>query len=58
MNTYDPMDGIVYRHLDQRPDLSSAAPASTPRVHHLPVGYANLSPGTYLRSSRRLTPAA
>ncbi len=57
MNIYDPMDHIVYRHVDQRPELYLFALTSTPRVHRLPAGYANLSPRTYLRS-RRLTPAA
>jgi hypothetical protein len=58
VNIYDPMDRIVYRHLDQRPELYSVAVTGTPPVHRLPAGYANLSPRTYLRSSRRLTPAA
>ncbi len=68
MNIYDPRDGIVYRHLDQRGDTCSgsviATPAipvqviSTPAVNRLPFGYAYGSPSTYLRSSRRGASAA
>jgi hypothetical protein len=68
VNIYDPRDGIVYRHLDQRDDTYSApviaTPAiptqviSTPAVHRLPIGYANASPSTYLRSNRRGASAA
>ena len=58
MNTYDPRNGIVYRHLDQRRDVDSYSITSTPHVNRLPAGYANGSPSTYLRSSRRGASAA
>jgi hypothetical protein len=58
VNTYDPRDGVVYRHLDQRRDDYSAPITSTPHVNRLPAGYANGSPSTYLRSSRRGASAA
>jgi hypothetical protein len=58
VNIYDPRDGIVYRHLDQRPDTYSAPVRSTPVTHQLPSGYANGSPRTYLGRSRRMTSAA
>jgi hypothetical protein len=55
VNTYDPMDRIVYRHLDSRGAVPSRG--SSP-VHALPSGYANGSPRTYLGSTRRRTPVA
>jgi hypothetical protein len=58
VNIYDPRDGIVYRHLDQRADVYSPALASAPTVNRLPAGYANGSPSTYLRTSRRGASAA
>ena len=54
MNTYDPADGIRYVHL--APDLVAAPSAATGRGHRctrLPVGYANQSPHTCLRSPRK-----
>ncbi len=58
MNIYDPRDGIVYRHLDQRRDVDSRPLASPPSINRLPAGYANGSPSTYLRSSHRAASAA
>jgi hypothetical protein len=58
VNTYDPRNGIVYRHLDQRRDLDFRSTTSTPTVNRLPIGYANGSPSTYLRSSHRASSAA
>ena len=55
VNTYDPMDRIVNRHLDSRGAVPSRG--SSP-VHALPSGYANGSPRTYLGSTRRRTPVA
>ena len=52
MNIYDPRDGIVYRHVDQRRDVSSVPVAGSPQINRLPAGYANGSPSTYLRSDR------
>ena len=57
MNIYDPMDRIVYRHMDERPEPYSVRISSTPCMHRLPAGYANSSPRTYLRSNRRVVPA-
>ena len=58
MNTYDPMDCIVYRHMDQHRDPFSVPVTSTRSINRLPSGYANGSPRTYLRRTRRMTPAA
>ncbi len=58
MNIYDPRDGIVYRHLDQRGDVDYRPLSDTPSINRLPAGYANGSPSTYLRSSRRGASAA
>ena len=56
MNTYDPRDSIVYRHVgDPRP---GPTPAPTAHPTRLPVGYANGSPSTYLGRGRRTTEAA
>ncbi len=57
MNIYDPMDRIVYRHLDQQRD-SSVGMTSMVSVNPLPRGYANRSPRTYLGRSRRASQAA
>jgi hypothetical protein len=56
VNVYDPMDRIVYRHVAQQRNSSPAVGTGT--VNRLPAGYANESPGTYLRRSRRTTEAA
>jgi hypothetical protein len=57
VNTYDPMDGIVYRHLDAR--RPSPVPATrADGVHRLPSGYPNGSPRTYLRTIRSVRAAA
>ena len=53
VNTYDPMDRITYRHMDQQPGLHSAPTPSSPTVDRLPSGYANRSPRTYLGRTRR-----
>ena len=48
MNTYDPAHFIAYVRMDRR---SAALRTSTIAVEHpLPVGYANQSPRTTLRS--------
>ena len=58
MNTYDPMDGIVYRHMNPQGNVGSVPITGTPPIHRLPSGYANGSPRTYLRAGRRRSPAA
>ena len=58
MITYDPMDRIVYRHMDQRRDSYPVPVMSTPRMNQLPSGYANHSPRTYLGRILRTTQAA
>jgi hypothetical protein len=58
VNTYDPMDGIVYRHMIPQGTVCSVPITGTPPIHRLPTGYANGSPRTYLRAGRRLNPAA
>jgi hypothetical protein len=57
VNIYDPMDGIVYRHVDQRRAFSTGPGLGATTVHPLPSGYPNASPRTYLGSSRRHTGA-
>jgi hypothetical protein len=57
VNIYDPMDRIVYRHMDQRVDPYPAAVTSA-RTDQLPAGYANGSPRTYLGRTRRSSQAA
>ena len=52
MNIYDPMDRIVYRHLDSRREPVPAS-VTTSTTHPLPAGYANGSPRTYLGRTRR-----
>jgi hypothetical protein len=58
VNIYDPMDRIVYRHLDQRRHSYSVATTSADTVNQMPSGYANSSPRTYLRPTRRTSQAA
>jgi hypothetical protein len=58
VNTYDPMDRMVYRHVGQPRDVASRPTAGTDHVTRLPIGYANGSPGTYLGRGRRTTEAA
>ena len=58
VNTYDPMDRIVYRHVAQQWDSASRPAVGTGNVTRLPIGYANGSPGLYLGRGRRATEAA
>jgi hypothetical protein len=58
MNTYDPMNGMVYRHVCGRSDPYRPPDASMPRVSPLPRDYANGSPRTYLGRTRRASLAA
>jgi hypothetical protein len=59
VNTYDPMDRIVYRHLDTRHmDSTLLQVLPTVDVAQLPAGYANGSPRTYLGRARRLAQVA
>jgi hypothetical protein len=58
VNIYDPMDRIVYRHMDQERDPYAVPITSTRRISQLPSGYANGSPRTSLRRGRRIAPAA
>ena len=63
MNTYDPMDRIVYRHLDTRHldtrrDSTPTPVTTTAAITPLPAGYANGSPRTYLGRTRRAAQAA
>ncbi len=58
MKTYDPMHGMVYRHVARQTDPYCVPVASTPRTNELPQGYANQSPRTYLRRTRATFPAA
>lgn len=58
MNIYDPMDRIVYRHMDAQQDPCTVPVMSTRSIDRLPSGYANGSPRTYLGRSRRPNQAA
>ncbi len=58
MNLYDPMNRIVYRHLDQQRDRGFIAVTSADTVNRMPSGYANRSPRTYLRPARCSSQAA
>ena len=58
MNLYDPMDRIVYRHLDTLADAFAVPVTSTRTTHRLPSGYANGSPRTYLGRTRPVNHAA
>ena len=58
MNTYDPMERIVYRHMDQRWGSYPVPVMSTPKTNQLPSGYANRSPQTYLGRILRTTQTA
>lgn len=58
VKTYDPRNGIVYRHVDAALDTASASLAWSDAINRLPSGYANGSPRTYLRSPRRISSAA
>ena len=58
MKTYDPMQGMVYRHMARQADPYSVPVTSMPSINQLPMGYANQSPRTYLRRTRRTFPAA
>jgi hypothetical protein len=58
VNTYDPMDCIVYRHLDARTGSRSAADAAARSMNELPSGYANDSPRTHLRRTGTASRAA
>jgi hypothetical protein len=53
VNTYDPMDGIVYRHVGHQGALASLAVLGAPLPNRLPSDYPNASPSTYLGSRRR-----
>ncbi len=57
MNTYDPADGIVYRHMARSID-PSATPVAATSVVHLPAGYADQSPCTRLPARADRTAAA
>jgi hypothetical protein len=48
MNTYDPANSIVYRHMNPRSDLYAASVTRTHTTSRLPAGYMNESPRTCL----------
>jgi hypothetical protein len=58
MKTYDPRNGMVYRHMVREADPYSVPLVSTPNISELPGGYANGSPRTYLGRKRHSSPAA
>ena len=48
MNTYDPANSIVYRHMNPRNDLYAASVTRTHTTNWLPAGYMNGLPRTCL----------
>jgi len=58
VNTYDPMDRIVYRHMAPEQGAYFVPVDSARKINRLPSGYTSGSPRTYLRPTRRMTPAA
>ena len=58
MNTYDPAEGIVYRHMAGRTDDPATSVDATSVVDRLPTGYANRSPSTRLPAGDGSTAAA
>jgi hypothetical protein len=51
MNTYDPMDSIVYQHLARHADPYAVPLTSGRSCSQLPVHYANKSLRTRLRTT-------
>jgi hypothetical protein len=49
MNTYDPMDSIVYQHMARQADPYAVPLTSGRSCSRLPAQYANKSPRTRLR---------
>ena len=58
MNTYDPMEGIVYLRMTRQTDPCCVPVTGTRSINRLPAGYANGSPRTFLGRPRRTPPAA
>ncbi len=58
MNVYDPLEGIVYRHVARRADPQGAPVTDAPGTNRLPNGYANRSLRTYLGRTGLASPAA
>jgi hypothetical protein len=50
VNTYDPADSIVYRHMNRRTDPYTVPVTNTCTPRRLPAGYVNSSPRTRLAS--------
>ena len=50
MNTYDPANGIVYRHMTRTSDPDGMPATKTAPAGRLPSGYSNSSPRTRLTS--------
>ncbi len=56
MNTYDPADSIVYRHMNQGTDMCAVHVTNACATHRLPAGYVNSSPRTRLALHSARTP--
>ena len=52
MNTYDPANGISYRHMTRQPDPYAVPVTTTRSSARLPAGYSNSSPLTRLTARR------
>ncbi len=58
MKTYDPLKGMVYRHMAREAGRYSVPVVSTNSINRLPIGYANGSPQTYVGRTRPTSSAA
>jgi hypothetical protein len=52
VNTYDPANGIVYRHMTRECDPYAVPVTSSRSSSRLPTGYSNSSPRTRLAPHR------
>ena len=52
MNTYDPANGMVYRHMTRESDPYAVPVTTTRSSGRLPAGYSNSSPRTRLTVPR------
>jgi hypothetical protein len=52
VNTYDPANGMVYRHTTRESDPYAVPVTATRSCGQLPIGYSNRSPRTRLTARR------
>ncbi len=58
MRTYDPLQGMVYRHIAGTWKVQERIVAASLDINRLPAGYANRSPRTFLGQMRTSRTAA